>query len=685
MRITNYSASTRFFTFLASAMAVAGVGWTSRDASVVVIGILGTAAGHFYSWHTRFSPSRLRTGLLILFMAALGIYLSGAIISTGDRLLLARYLVYGLVIGSFDLPKRRNVMASLVLAGLLLVLIAEMALDLWFIVFILIFAVLAVAAVTLDRTEAETRQTVTVGELSWLTLGKAWLGLTIVTFLLAGVFFLMVPRLASVEAAQTSWLPSRLDLSLGGQARLPSKPSASPSSGIFPSQDGVSGERYASLGYIGSAADQAVMHVRSRISSYWRGLTLDEYDGQGWSMSPVRINLLDENRREFILPDSQQRLYGERVYWQAFYLLSDQPNAIFSGYKPARIYLPQSTSTLLERGILYRALSVVPNLKPELLRADQIVANDTVNLQLPPLSERTVALAESIVEGATNDYDKAARIERFLLTNYNYELNVKPLPAGREATDYFLFEQQSGYCAHFASAMAVMARQIGLPARVAGGYLPGIIDPLTGAHIVRAGDAHAWVEIHFQRYGWVAFDPTPRPRANLGFASGRNWVYIGLQDFTGATFPRLPSSPSGSLSLRWLTFPAWSWLILLGIMVLSVILVLFVRRLRMRNRIVRPEYSTLEGEARRATLRLYGKMVRMLTGKGVPRRQSHQAMDEYGALVCQRLPAGQEVVTWLTGLANTAAYDPRPFTPPGTGEIKSRLTALKKALANTRR
>ena len=685
MRNDKYLTSSRFFAYLAVSCSIAAVAWVSRDPLLLAIGIPGLAVGHFYSWHRRDSVSRRRTLILLLLMILLIVFLGGEILFSGlsDRLLLSRYLGYGLVVGSFDLIRKRNVIASLILGALLLVLISELALNLWFLVFPVAFTVLALTAIALGRVEAETSQAVLVGEFKWLTAGKVWLGFAAGTLLLSAVFFLLMPRLANSQVSQASWLPSRLDLSLGGFAILPSRPSASVSPGIFPSlQDrGVLDGEYATLGYIGSSADRAVMHVRSRVSSYWRGLTLDEYDGRGWLPSSPEIKLLNEGRREFILPDSRLRS-GDRVYWQAYYLLSDQPNAVFTGYKPGRIYLPHADQTFLESGTLYRVLSPVPYLRPELLRSDSVVSEDISNLTLPPISERTAALAESIVQDAPTDYDKAARLERFLLRNYPYNLNVGPLPPGRDAVDFFLFEQQAGYCSQFATAMAVMARQVGLPARVAAGYLPGFIDPMTGAHVVRVGDAHAWVEIHFQQHDWVAFDPTPRADAAMGFAAGRNWIYFGLEDFTGVTFASMLSPLAGKLSVGPLSMLNWLWGVLPGVGVALTILAWLLIRHRVGIRQEVRGYSTLGGESRTTMLNLYHKMTAVLVKKGLPCREPYQPPYEYAAIICSQIPDGRETVEWLTQAASSAAYDPRPFKPSTVEEARQKLSALRRALTH---
>jgi len=669
---------------MAVSCSIAAVAWSIKDVSLLAVGIPGLAAGHLYSW--RRPEASIGRSLILLGFMVLTVFLGGDILLSGlsDRLLLSRYLVYGLVLGSFDLMRRRNVVASLILGTLLLVLISELALNLWFIAFLGVFIILALASVYTSRVETESAQVTLVGELNWSMGVKAWAGFTIAALLLATVVFLLMPRLASRQVTQASWLPSRLDLSLSSPAILPGRPGAEVAPGIFPSLENgevPSVDEYASLGYTGSHADSVVMNVRSRISSYWRGLTLDEYDGRGWLPSPQIINLRKESRGEFSLPDSRPGLSEERVYWQAYYMLSDQPNAVFTGYNPGRIYLSGVDQAFLTRGTLYRALSLVPYLRPVLLRNDRVVSDDVFNLVLPSITERTAVLAKSIVRDAPTDYDKAARLERFLLDNYPYKLDIEPLPLGRDAADYFLFEQQAGYCANFATTMAVMARQTGLPARVAAGYLPGYIDPLTGAHVVRAGDAHAWVEIYFQKHGWVAFDPTPRADAAMGFTSGRNWLYFGLEDLTGITFAGLLSPLAGNLSSGSFISSLWFWIGLPAAAIVVILLALRFVRFRMKRRKKPLGYNLLDGESRKAVLALYDKMVMILTRKGLPPRETYQSPYEYAAKIYQQIPDGREIIERITHVANRAAYDPGPFIPPDNRELRQSLVVLRKVSA----
>lgn len=129
-------------------------------------------------------------------------------------------------------------------------------------------------------------------------------------------------------------------------------------------------------------------------------------------------------------------------------------------------------------------------------------------LTLPnTLPTRVSDLAKRITQNAENPYEKATAIMTYL-QGYSYTLDTGDLPAGEDFVDYFLFELQEGYCTSFASAMAVMARAVGLPSRYVTGYaMPA--ESENGAYTVTSDQAHAWAEIYISGVGWVEFDPTP--------------------------------------------------------------------------------------------------------------------------------------------------------------------------------
>ncbi|WP_329794200.1 transglutaminase-like domain-containing protein [Lentzea sp. DG1S-22] len=122
-----------------------------------------------------------------------------------------------------------------------------------------------------------------------------------------------------------------------------------------------------------------------------------------------------------------------------------------------------------------------------------------------------VDLANKIVEGATNDFDKAAKLTEFFnspTTDFKYELKTQG-DVNRDALTDFVLRSKVGYCEQFASAMAVMARVVGLPSRVAIGFTAGVAAADNAYRVISTDDAHAWVEIFFPNHGWMTFDPTP--------------------------------------------------------------------------------------------------------------------------------------------------------------------------------
>jgi len=128
---------------------------------------------------------------------------------------------------------------------------------------------------------------------------------------------------------------------------------------------------------------------------------------------------------------------------------------------------------------------------------------------LPPqVPERVYALARELTSAAPTPFDEAKAIETYLRKTYPYSLDIPVPPAGADVADYFLFNLKTGYCDYYATAMAVMARSVGLPARLVMGYASGNYNYSTAEYIVTAANAHAWVEIYFPGAGWVEFEPT---------------------------------------------------------------------------------------------------------------------------------------------------------------------------------
>ncbi|HEV2661135.1 MAG TPA: transglutaminase domain-containing protein, partial [Ktedonobacteraceae bacterium] len=129
--------------------------------------------------------------------------------------------------------------------------------------------------------------------------------------------------------------------------------------------------------------------------------------------------------------------------------------------------------------------------------------------QLPKLDSRIAALAKSLTRGKTTMYDKVMALESYLRSNYSYSVNIHR-PSDEEGVAWFLFDNpnRDGFCNYFSSAMTVMARSLGIPARVAVGYTHGTYDAKHKENIIRGTDAHSWTQVYFAGYGWVNFEPS---------------------------------------------------------------------------------------------------------------------------------------------------------------------------------
>ena len=151
---------------------------------------------------------------------------------------------------------------------------------------------------------------------------------------------------------------------------------------------------------------------------------------------------------------------------------------------------------------------------------------------------RVADLLQQITESANNDYDKASAIENYLRTPLRLYAATCQDNTVKDPIANFLFERKQGHCEYFASSMAVMLRTLGIPSRVVNGFRSDEFNDLTGNYIVRAKDAHSWVEAYFPGYGWQTFDPTPAGSARtcrkVGDGSLSTWM------------PWLPSGATGS-------------------------------------------------------------------------------------------------------------------------------------------
>ena len=177
------------------------------------------------------------------------------------------------------------------------------------------------------------------------------------------------------------------------------------------------------------------------------------------------------------------------------------------------------------------------------LRADTVTAGGTLT-ETGDLADDVTTLTAQVTAGATTAFDKAEALRRWFTdpaNGFTYSLNVPPGDSGDTLVDFL--NNRMGFCEQYASAMAIMLRAAGVPARVAVGFTQGVQDP-DGSYTISSNDAHAWVEVLFDKAGWVRFDPTPLgggQGGEQGFVDGAPTTEAAPSTSAAATSGRAPS------------------------------------------------------------------------------------------------------------------------------------------------
>jgi hypothetical protein len=147
-------------------------------------------------------------------------------------------------------------------------------------------------------------------------------------------------------------------------------------------------------------------------------------------------------------------------------------------------------------------------------------------LQLPErLDPRIPELAQQLTDAEPSTYRRAMAIERYLTTQFGYTLQLPSQPPDDPLAD-FLFHRRRGHCEYFASSMAVLLRTVGIPSRVITGFRGAEFNQVNSTYIVRASNAHSWVEAYIPGAGWTTFDPTPAGDAPVVTAWTRVQLYM---------------------------------------------------------------------------------------------------------------------------------------------------------------
>jgi transglutaminase-like putative cysteine protease/predicted secreted protein len=316
--------------------------------------------------------------------------------------------------------------------------------------------------------------------------------------------------------------------------------------------------------------DNVVFTVDAPRADYWRGEVFDVWDGEAWTRSDRQQAVLPrsgDNVRVVTDPFDDGARSGETMR-QTFHMESRFSELVFAAPSPVSVETdkqivgrPDGTAMAVG-GFGHHAVYTVTS-RSALADADQLRAADanpipqevaTRYAGVPVTTARVRELAQSVTANQPTDYDRIVALEAWLGAHTKYSLKAPLSPRGVDVVDHFLFTSQEGWCEQVASSLVVLARSVGIPARLATGFVPGERDRLTGRFTVRERDAHAWTEVYFPGIGWQGFDPTASvplageaPPSNSWFDAARRhalqfgiglaiavWVIVSAPDLWAA-------------------------------------------------------------------------------------------------------------------------------------------------------
>lgn len=317
-------------------------------------------------------------------------------------------------------------------------------------------------------------------------------------------------------------------------------------------RDGYYPQGQDQLGGKPNPKDDPVMIVSTPRNTYLRGVILNDYTGRKWQNTTGARRYLRQSAR---LADMREALFDEKLPPPSVRNALCEPATVsvrMLSESASTLFVPQRVRELFPGGDLVPYFSnsselfITRNLKPDdsytvsapLFQAgdpglgtlievcstleDSAYSDivDTYTILPNHLEEPVYAIAVEVSSAKASPYEKALALQSWLARNCRYTLDVEPQSANDDFVTHFLLDTREGYCTHFASAMTVLCRMIGLPARYIEGYLAEPDED--GNALVTGLSAHAWTEVYFSGFGWLTFDATPRRSGNNNSDNSNN-------------------------------------------------------------------------------------------------------------------------------------------------------------------
>ncbi len=666
-------------TLLAVLVAVAAVAVQQEFTAPAAQAAGAIVAGHVVSHLRRRAPNWwLKAAITVLILAVARDFFAALVANPYDpRIPLVRLFLWLQVLHSFDLPARKDLKYSLASAVVLMAVGAVYARDVAFGLLLIPFALTAGTALVAMQMGQ--------GRLPLRTLGGLGLRLGASVLVTAALVFALLPR---GQGLRVRWMPvspqlmwsARLHLRIVNPA-YPDVPGSDPEAAppVFNPQGYVGFSTFVDLRLRGVLDDTLVMRVRATQPAYWRGLAFDTYTGRGWRMADGAVEEYTSDQPRIVPrlgPDEPWPAGSEQII-QTYYIEAEQPNVIFAAYRPFEVFFPTGTIGVdryaglrsplrLETGMIYSVISRIPAPTATLLQrghGDVPVSIAERYLQVAEIPDRVRALAAELTAGLESPYQKAMAIHEYFQRDFSYTLQAPPLPDRADAVDEFLFVTRRGSCEAFASALAVLLRSAGVPARLVTGYTAGAYNALTGYYEVRNSDAHAWVEVFQPGAGWIGIEATP------GFAS----------------VEELAQQPAG----QWLARDAAAWAA--GVIVRTVravpgypLATLPAALLAIAAVVLAGRLTRLRPDARRSRDVVethYERMLRILARRGYVRAPATTPSEFVGVLPAAVRPAAGEI----TRLFEAFRYGHQPGDAHVVTAAHQALLELRHAVRGARR
>jgi len=424
-------------------------------------------------------PQASKRVAAVLAQAALLVFLADAFVITNDMFLAVAHMTITFQgIKSFDLKEPWDHLQVYFMSLLQLIIASELTRALTFGVIFVAFMILLVTAMVLSHFLKE-------GALGGVRLRKPVIVIVALTMVCTTFFFILLPRTPQRFIGKSHYRGIK----------------------TIGFSDNVD---FGSFGDI--KKDQTIVmriELKSEVPPpyYWRGKTMDYFDGISWRNTTKQKKRVAKLADEFLFSRYDRRT----AVVQEVFLEPIDSDTVFG---LARISAVKADAFFL---IIDDDMDIaMPGRNAK--RGRYTVFSDTAvffpgtremkYLQMPTRTSRIRRLAEDVTDADADDETKAYQIEAYLKKNHIYSLSTLPPPAGMSVIEDFLFNTRRGYCEHYAASMVMLLRSVNIPARIVNGFYGGERNEYGNYLILRQSDAHAWVEALVGNT-WRRFDPTP--------------------------------------------------------------------------------------------------------------------------------------------------------------------------------